>query len=272
MLLMSPKKHVWSKKEKRGFTFRLNFITLTLSDVQVHTDTHIVTHMLQPFLKWMARSHNAWNYVWKAEAQDNGNLHFHITTNKFIHYDQIKKKWNSLQLAHGYMAKYNAGHSANQAPSTEIKAVKNEKELARYMGKYFSKNDVAAKKVCPHRWQGHIYDAHNDQYTCNLETGKTELIKRRVTCKLWSCNAALMATNLTINEYQPEYWDARRHWIETNVTETKKLDFAEVHFQSVTQATNCHTMIMHKLLPIFKAFNAKDDGIVNYKVETLSAN
>ena len=56
----------------------MKFITLTLSDVQAHTDDSIKEHMLQPFLYWLQRYYNC-SYVWKAETQINGNIHFHIT-------------------------------------------------------------------------------------------------------------------------------------------------------------------------------------------------
>src|SRR5438552_841266 len=86
MMLFSEKKFVYNKEQKKGYHFKLNFITLTLSDIQFHPDRFIKRKMLDPFLKWLVRVHNCKNYVWKAETQDNGNIHFHITTNKFIHW------------------------------------------------------------------------------------------------------------------------------------------------------------------------------------------
>lgn len=272
MLFLSQRKWVWSKSDHKGFYFKVNFITLTLSDVQSHTDTYIVTHMLQPFLKWIARSHNAWNYVWKAEAQDNGNIHFHITTNKFIHLSEIRKKWNSLQLKHGYMSRYNAGNKDCNPNSTDVHAVKNETELAMYMGKYFSKNDVPAKEITCFKWQKHVYEDYNDQYTCNIETGNTELIKRRVTCKLWSSNTALMKTNCTIHEREKTYWEARREWLEDYCTETKELEYISIHFQKTANHYATYPVIADKIIEIEKLFNARDDGKTKYEIESFSSN
>jgi len=64
MLLFAEKKTVFSKTpyvSKNGdllhyFSFRLSFITLTLSDTQKHSDKYIKEHMLQPFLYWLTRS------------------------------------------------------------------------------------------------------------------------------------------------------------------------------------------------------------------------
>lgn len=272
MLLFSPRKHVYSKKEKKSFTFKLNFLTLTLSDVQVHSDQFIHKHMLRPLLKWMARRYNAWNYVWKAETQDNGNIHFHVTTNKFIHYIELRNKWNTLQLHYGYLDKYNSSHGDLDAPSTEIKAVKNTAELARYLGKYFSKNDTAAKQAAPHQWVKHFYDDEIHQYSCNLKSGKTELIKRRVHCKLWSCNEALQNIQCYISERDPDYYEARADWIERNAIEKIDVDFGKLYFQKVTDETEGHPLIINHIASFIKKFNLKDDGITRYEVDSLSSN
>src|SRR5213079_1819998 len=73
MLVFSDKKRVFEKSSGKTFSFRLAFLTLTLSERQKHTDQYIKEHLLQPFLYWLDRSHKA-SYVWKAESQLNGNI------------------------------------------------------------------------------------------------------------------------------------------------------------------------------------------------------
>lgn len=151
MVYLSENKTYYSKKTKQVHKLQLNFITLTLSAKQSHTDTFIVTHMLQPFLKWLERQGNEL-YIWKAETQANGNIHFHITTNKFIHYISIRNKWNSLQYNHGYMSKYISEHGDADVNSTDVRGLKNVKSASKYLAKYFSKKDESRRKIESKIW------------------------------------------------------------------------------------------------------------------------
>ena len=113
------------------------------------------------------------NYIWVAELQTNGNIHFHITTDIYVHYMEIRRVWNkSLELL-GYVSEYqetrqnmsfldysywriqggssdqtkieksyNHGQNTNwRDPNTvDIKSVKNIKSMGAYLAKYISKN------------------------------------------------------------------------------------------------------------------------------------
>lgn len=147
LCLSSYKKKVYSIKQKKSFTFKIAFITLTLSGKQSHSDKYIRLHMLEPFLKWLYRSHNVVNYIWKAETQKNGNIHFHITINKFVHHRSIRHKWNQIQQNHGYTQNQKVENPITDINSTDIKAVKSEKQIANYMIKYFCKNEPDKRKV-----------------------------------------------------------------------------------------------------------------------------
>lgn len=94
-----------TQKSGSYYKFRVNFITLTLPSAQVHDDRFIKAEMLGPLMEW-ARYNGASAYVWKAEPQKNGNIHFHITTNKFISYQLLRDKWNSICHKHGYINPY----------------------------------------------------------------------------------------------------------------------------------------------------------------------
>lgn len=152
LLLISNKKTVYSKKENKKFHFKLSFITLTLPEKQKHHDNYIKAHMLEPFLYWMKKYNYAQSYVWKAEAQKNGNIHFHITTNKFIHWKSIRAKWNKICAKHGYCKVFQDGTNDHGNASTQIKAVLKDKQLAKYMIKYFSKNETDRRPIEGRLW------------------------------------------------------------------------------------------------------------------------
>lgn len=140
MEFFAEEKTVNRGKGKGKFTFKLNFITLTLSAPQHHEDKYILHHMLFPFLKWLERRWKVTAWVWRAEIQEQrlkkyGHrcIHFHIVTSAFVHLSEIKEKWNQLQLAHGY-------RDANTDPnSTDVHRARGNDEIARYMAKYITK-------------------------------------------------------------------------------------------------------------------------------------
>lgn len=131
-------KEVYSRKDGKRFWFKLNFITLTLSSPQIHSDQYIKDKMLSSFIQWLQRKNGVRSYIWKAEAQGNGNIHFHITTDKFIHHNAIRLKWNSIQQEHGYLKHDSDFDKIKLTNSTDVKAVKKPKKLILYMIKYFT--------------------------------------------------------------------------------------------------------------------------------------
>jgi hypothetical protein len=149
LMITSPRQTTYCKEMKRHINFKLNFITLTLSQKQFHTDEYIKSNMLDRFLKWIVYK-GATGYVWKAETQKNGNIHFHITANKYIHWRDIRSYWNGLQERHGYTANYFNAHGSTDANSTDVHAIKNEQKALKYISKYIIKSDSTRRVVSGH--------------------------------------------------------------------------------------------------------------------------
>lgn len=200
MIFLSPKNTTYCKIQKMKFNFSVNFITLTLSSVQIHSDKYIVHKMLRPMLKYLMRK-GCKLYLWKAETQDNGNIHFHITTNHYIYWKSLRNKWNSIQKKHGYLKKYfdeNGDHDAN---STDVHAVKNDKGIISYMTKYMLKNDRFKKD------QKKKYLIINHYYCdmLNEKDSEGKSIKRFIECALWNCSTELSKYRLNITEEESEF-------------------------------------------------------------------
>lgn len=195
MIYLSPNNSSYCKVQKRTFNFKLNFITLTLSGVQMHADKFILHKMLRPFLKYIQRK-GAKHYVWKAETQDNGNIHFHITTNTYIHWKSLRNKWNSIQNRYGYLTKYFETHEDKDANSTDVHAVKNDKGIISYMVKYMLKNDRYKKN------QSKEYNEPEHYYTKQLNETDDQgrKVKRFIECALWNCSSRLNKFKINITE------------------------------------------------------------------------
>lgn len=140
----------------------LTFITLTLASEQQHTDNEIKRDCLQPFLAELKRKKYLALYLWVAETQKNGNIHFHIVTNAYIKKEVVRNLWNYHQNALGYIdrCKY------TNPPSTKIEGCKSVTNVSRYICKYLCKND--------------------NQVTDN--TANPDKERRKVEGRLWGCD------------------------------------------------------------------------------------
>lgn len=227
--IISNKKKVYSKKENKTFKFELSFITLTLPSVQLHSDEFIKKHMLSPFLKWMQRSWDCNSYIWKAETQNNGNIHFHITTNKFIHWKSMRAKWNRLLAAHNYCKVFQDGTNDKGDAATNIKAVVNSKAIEGYVANYCTKKDTFKKVIsdkCELNY--HFYQKENyRQIQC--EDGEVREYKRRVNGRLWNASYNLNVGSAWIDQSHEPYAEMVKLLQRGDVCKEVTNDFADVY-------------------------------------------
>lgn len=103
--LSSPKRVIGNPHGKY-FTFRLGFFTLTLSSKQIHSDRIIMRRLINYFVTEMIRKWNVKQYIWRAEKQKNGNIHFHFIVGTFIPWNELRNTWNRVQQVLGYVTRY----------------------------------------------------------------------------------------------------------------------------------------------------------------------
>lgn len=134
-------KTTYCKVQKKSFKFKLNFVTLTLSSKQVHSDQVIKEQLLNQFLVELRSKYKVTKYLWRAESQGNGNIHFHITTDKYIYWKHLRDNWNRIQNKLGYIDKFEAKFGHRDANSTDVHSVVKIKNIAAYLSKYLTKSD-----------------------------------------------------------------------------------------------------------------------------------
>ena len=168
------------KKYKNPVKYKLTFITLTLPSAQVHSDQQIKSKCLNHFLTDLRRKWKVEMYIWKAEKQENGNIHFHILADKYIKWQEIKIRWNQICEKLDYVSVYqknmkryfingfkmsdNPKDKRNEATqrkayeksksenwlnpnSTDIHALYKIKNLAAYLAKYLTKNVTKTDRI-----------------------------------------------------------------------------------------------------------------------------
>lgn len=85
---------------------KIGFLTLTLQSKQVHSDKEIKAKCLNQFLTEIRSDYGVTKYIWKAEKQDNGHLHFHLLTDTFLPVLEVREKWNRIIGKLGYVRLY----------------------------------------------------------------------------------------------------------------------------------------------------------------------
>lgn len=126
---------------RKWIVFKATFLTLTLPSAQMHDDREIINKCLNPFLQEIIKYHVVKKYIWRAEKQQNGNIHFHILTDSFIPYYQIRDRWNRVVNRLGYVDRFQERHGRKQPNSTDIHSLRKIKNLKKYMIKYMAKNE-----------------------------------------------------------------------------------------------------------------------------------
>jgi hypothetical protein len=150
--IAEPKKAVQFDTGKE-FKFRVNFITLTLPAPQGGvTDKDLKQKCLKQWLEYWKDRLPGMSYVWRAERQKNGNLHFHLVTDRYIHYKDIRESWNRCLAPTGLIDAFQAKHGHRHPNSTDVHAVKHVRNLGAYIAKYMSKTESTAQPIDGRVW------------------------------------------------------------------------------------------------------------------------
>lgn len=194
-------KTVWVKETNSYFRYKINFITLTLPSKQIHTDKEIIKCLSNFLNKWQKRR-NGLIYLWKAEVQDNGNIHFHITSNAFYHYKRLKEDWNNEIEKLGYVSR----SKSNNPNSTDVHSVNKIKNLAGYICGYIGKKDLYTKILKRYHKANDKYLNKNDRTETLIPKNYFKNLKRKISnANVWNCSKPLKILNCDINGYEEYY-------------------------------------------------------------------
>ncbi|HAT81641.1 MAG TPA: hypothetical protein DCS17_09855 [Flavobacterium sp.] len=97
MLYVTRRKQKKSRYTKtQNSEYKITFATLTLPAKQNHTDNEIKKHCLNHLFTLLRQKYHIQSYIWKAEAQENKNIHFHIVLDRYIPYLRLRQMWNEI--------------------------------------------------------------------------------------------------------------------------------------------------------------------------------
>jgi len=203
----SDEKRIYVRERGYHIKFRLNFITLTLPSKQNHTDAEIHKNIFIPFIRRIKSRIQGFAYVYRAETQENGNIHYHLASNQFIHYSDLSAFWDYYCMRFGYRANSPQAHSA----TTQVKAMYKIRDCAAYIAKYMSKNG---------------------------EKGR-----RKVDIKEWDCTLALKSFKIDIVEPPNETLKLECKKIHYALKSTRKYQYATIQSVSYSVIANIAPVI-----------------------------
>jgi len=199
LLAVTDKKAIYSRKQGKKYHMKIGFITLTLSAPQMHDDNTIKSKLLHQFFVEARKRWGVKHYIWKAEKEKNGRIHFHITTDQFIPWRELRDVWNRLQNKLGYVDHYAASHGHHDPNSTDVHSVRKIKNLAAYLAKYLAKNEKNNTKVVKETSFSYDHVVDNGDSKMIMSEPK-EKLKKRVTGRLWGVSQSLSkCKSLTID-------------------------------------------------------------------------
>lgn len=179
----------------------ITFATVTLAVDQFHTDNEIKRRILTPFIKLLKDQHKIKYYFWRAEAQANGRIHFHLILDRYIHFTDLQHTWNHCQNYLGYYDLY-ADQTRREntekgtqidpynPPSTHIKKIPSNKKMIGYVLKYVAKSPKIeeAQEVNGSAWGN---GKEFVQYVKNERGDLERRIIRKIAGRIWGCSDEL---------------------------------------------------------------------------------
>lgn len=151
-LMSQATKPKWITNEVSGRQqlHRFSFVTLTVANnTRMLTPREGYPLLLKPFLRWLRETIGVKLYLWRAEPQKRGQLHYHLVIPDFIHYQKIRNKWNEIQRDAGLLTEWFAKHGNYKPNGTEIRETRSVRNMTSYIQKEFLKrsNGIARKAV-----------------------------------------------------------------------------------------------------------------------------
>lgn len=172
-----------------------SFVTLTLSSPQKKDVDYY--KLLKKFIEKIQYHYAGCKYIWKAEHQENNNVHFHLLLTKKIEWQFVRSVWNRIQKVHvddyqnKMKLKYKKGYyydenmcnsSGKKYTDEEQKKIYNKNYRANFRNP--NSTDVKIIDNKENKLQSYLY-----KYICKEEEKKIEddfVLKR-----YWGCSDEL---------------------------------------------------------------------------------
>lgn len=165
-------------------------VTLTLPVKQFHTDNEVKRHMLYGFIRDLQRNHGLVHYYWRAEAQANANIHFHVIVDCFIDSGDLDRAWFNQLALYGYLEAYHEQTGSLFPPAVNVIGCGAGSELFDYVCKYATKSMLTLPKfeMVDGKRVKSVFFVKNEEWA---EKGVEARCYRVVEGREWGCSDLL---------------------------------------------------------------------------------
>lgn len=201
LIASAKNKTVFSKSTGKSYSFKVNFITLTIPTLDHGiTDHQFKSKLLHNFISAARYRFGMYNFVWKVETQKNGNIHAHLTTDVFTDHKAVRSIWNKILQEHGVIEKYHLKHKY-LSEDEYISMYLNDDQSNVFQLKKAYKNGVENNWMNPNSTDVHAVHKVKDlgAYLAKY-FGKSEDDRRRIKGRVWSCSYSLSSKNKLVLE------------------------------------------------------------------------
>lgn len=210
---------------------RFSFITLTIAcNSRNLTALQGYDMLLNHFLDWMTRTAAERcpalkTYIWKAEFQERGQLHYHITTPGYVHYKEIRQVWNRLQREAGLLGEFAAEYGHFDPNGTDIHDVRNVRQMDRYMIKELNKSIDAAinKQIAEIRALERAGALSAEDAREKIDEARGQEV--RTQGRVWGCSEDLQGVRYFTVQVTRSHEDMLEQWVKEGKAVKRTDDF-----------------------------------------------
>ena len=112
--------------------------------------------------KYLKNKFGIEKYFWRAEAQKNGNIHFHLIVDKYVKYEDLRIIWNRVQNKLNYIDKFEEKNHYRNPNSVDVRSAAQVKNFINYVLKYCLKEEKSRKI------EGRIYGMSDELRSINI--------------------------------------------------------------------------------------------------------
>lgn len=179
LIQSTPHNWVYNPISEKQVYHHLSFITLTVTEsAEVRCAKFAHKKMLEPMLRVLRTRYGMKSYIWKCELQQNGTIHYHITSDLFIQHDSLRMEWNKICSKLGLLDRFESQYGHKNPNSTDIHAVQKVKNLEAYITKYITKEVASGKILCAKVWDCSKNLKKADYFKCHLDERTAEYIRQ----------------------------------------------------------------------------------------------
>jgi hypothetical protein len=218
---------------QRQHYHQFSFITLTVASTKNITHREAYDQLLCHFLGWMTRTvakedPRAKTYIWKAELQKRGQIHYHITTPAFIHWREIRRKWNQLQREAGLLDDWAKEHGNFDPNGTDVHDTHNVRSASDYMVKELCKSIHAIQVEAKAEADELLSSGQINEQAYEEQLQKILSMKLHTVGKVWGCSENLSGVNYWTIPVRRDHEDRIATWIKEGRARQKIDDYYSI--------------------------------------------